>query len=137
MKPETITLCFLDIKIQRADRFYTRTFYKPTYTGLYTSFVSFIPEKYKHNIIQVLFYRIKSFRSMHEDFQYLTETLLKNKYPLRLIQSSIKSVLENMYRPRAVLQTCAKKQIFLVFPFTGKHGIQLRMKMNKLFRVHF
>ena len=42
-----------------------------------------------------------------------------------------------MQRPTVKLQTCAKKQIFLSLPFTGKHGMQIRTKLSKLFRSHF
>ena len=78
-----------------------------------------------------------TFKAMHADFEQLKTTLLKNGYPLSLIQSKIRVVLNHLRKPSVVVHTCAKKQVFLSLPFTGKHGLQIRTKMYKLFKVHF
>ena len=137
-------ISFLDILISRADgSFSTSTYRKPTYTGLYTLFSSFVPSKFKYNIVFVLFQRAariaSSLTSMHLDFSKLTHTLLRNGYPHTLIQSITKRVVEEVVTPTSKLSTatCAKKEVLLVLPFTGNHGLQVRKKLQEIFRQHF
>ena len=135
------TLSFLDIKIQRGNSFSTSTYRKPTYTGLYTLFSSFIPEKYTHYIVQMLVYCIvilaSSVLAMHADLENLKATLLKNGYPLTLIHSKIRYVLDKVLHPPRIKHSCSKKCIFVSLPFTGNHGLQFRTKLYKLFRTSF
>ena len=49
---------FLDIKIKRcSNKFVTQTYYKPTYTGLYTNWNSLTPRAYKINLVKCLLFR--------------------------------------------------------------------------------
>ena len=136
-------LAFLDINIYRDSVFYTNTYEKPTYTGLHTLFTSFIADKCKNNIVFVLFYRIARIASsltlMHQDFENLTKILLKNGYPMRLIQEKIRSVVRKVICPSRFppVLTCKKKEIFLVLPFTGRHGLQVRHRLKKLLKACF
>ena len=50
-------LPFLDIRVRRAQSFHTSVYRKPTFTGLYTNFSSFIPYKYKVNLVKSLLFR--------------------------------------------------------------------------------
>ena len=85
-------------------------------------------------------YRLtSSFGAMHVQFDILESILLKNGYPLRLIQAKIKQTVSRLIspHPKPTLHTCAKKSIFVSLPYTGKHGIQLRNKLQKLFRRYY
>ena len=45
-------LPILDVKVQRGEMFVTSVYRKPTFTGLYIPFDSFLPFKYKRNLIK-------------------------------------------------------------------------------------
>ena len=54
-------LSFLDVKISRENnKFVTSVYRKPTFTGVFTNFESFIPDIYKRGLIETLLHR--SFR---------------------------------------------------------------------------
>jgi hypothetical protein len=83
------TLPFLDISITRKNsRFETSVYQKPTFTGLFTNFHSFIPFQYWCCLISSLLYRFFSICSSYENFHVQLELFRKvfnrNGYPTRL-----------------------------------------------------
>ena len=49
------SISFLDIKIRRDNNIFTTSvYYKPTFSGVYTNFGSFIPKSYKYNLLFTL-----------------------------------------------------------------------------------
>ena len=55
---ENNSISFLDIKINRkSNRFLTSVYHKPTFTGAFTNFNSYIPLSYKSGLISSLLYR--------------------------------------------------------------------------------
>ena len=73
------TLPFLDVKITRSDRsFSTSVYHKPTFTGLFTNFDSFIPLSYKRSLILFLLHRFFNLCSNHENFHKELDKFKKN-----------------------------------------------------------
>ena len=63
------SLSFLDVKISRENnKFVTSVYRKPTFTGVFTNFESFIPDIYKRGLIETLLHR--SFRLCENFRQY-------------------------------------------------------------------
>ena len=63
------TLPFLDIIISRANgHFETSVYRKPTFTGLFTNFHSFIPIQYKRSLVSSLVHRVFNLCSDYESF---------------------------------------------------------------------
>ena len=63
------SLSFLDVKISRQNnKFVTSVYRKPTFTGVFTNFESFIPDIYKRGLIETLLHR--SFRLCENFRQY-------------------------------------------------------------------
>ena len=88
-------LPFLDVNIFREnDKFATNVYRKKTYSGVYTSFKSFIPETYKIGLIKSLLFRCFSlcsdFIKFHHDIDKLKSILYKNSYPRDFIDKCIK-----------------------------------------------
>ena len=84
------SLSFLDIKIGRkADNFETSIYRKPTFSGVYLNFKSYVPEVYKKGLVNCLLYRIYNLCSnwdiIHEEIKKLKKILIQNKYPLNFI----------------------------------------------------
>ena len=134
-------LPFLDILINRSHILETSVFRKPTFTGLYTNFRSFIPEQYKTNLIQTLLSRAyklcSNYISITSEFDKIKTLLLTNGYPKRLIDKYIRVFLDKRFKPTQPVHTVPRKVLYFVTPFTGQHGLQVKRTLTKLFRKHF
>ena len=102
---ENGSLSFLDIKISHENnKFVTSVYRKPTFSGVFTNFESFIPDIYKRWLIETL--RNRSFRlcSNYENFHQETETLksiLKhNSFLHNLVNHCIKYFLNKLFIQR-------------------------------------
>ena len=64
-------LCFLDIEISRhKNQFITSVYRKPTFSGVFSNFDSFIPREYKFNFVSTLI--------SHKEIMQLKEIFEKN-----------------------------------------------------------
>ena len=73
---------FLDVLVSRNKEGFTTTVYhKPTFSGVYSNFNSFIANEYKQGLILTLLFRIFSivsdFSKFHEEVNYLKDVLKK------------------------------------------------------------
>ena len=60
---------FLDIKISRENnKFVTSVYRKPTFTGVFTNFESFIPDIYKRGLIEALLHRSSGYAPIMRTF---------------------------------------------------------------------
>ena len=58
---------FLDVKIcKENNKFTTSVFRKPTFSGVFTNFDSFIPISYKHGLVNTLIFRCFKISSSYE-----------------------------------------------------------------------
>ena len=132
------SLPFLDININRSDGcFSTNVYRKPTFTGLLTSFDSFIPESYKRGLIFSLLNRCFNICSSYEIFnvelEKLKQILLNNGYPSRFIDCCVKSFLDKIpLNATNKPQTASKRTIYFSLPYTGQHFTQIRTQLRKL-----
>ena len=60
-------------------------FRKPTFSGIFTIFGSFIPISYKHGLVNALIFRCfeicSSYEKLHNEIVYLKEIFKRNRYP--------------------------------------------------------
>ena len=77
-------LPFLDVNVRRDDVFHTSVYRKPTFTGLFSNFKSFLPLLYKINLAKCLFNRAFKICSSHavvdKEFKNIVTLLLKNGF---------------------------------------------------------
>ena len=67
---ENGSLSFLDITITRENnKFVTSVYCKPTFSGIFTNFESFIPEMHKRGLIETLLHRSFRLCSSYENFR--------------------------------------------------------------------
>ena len=78
-----------------------------------------------------------NFELVHAEFVKLKDLLLRNGYPVRLIDSLIKQFLDKRWSSSPSVPIVEKLHIYLCIPFTGKHGLDLRTRMHKLLRDRF
>ena len=121
------SLSFLDINITRTNgRFSTSVFHKPTSTGLFTNFNSFIPMTYKKGLLLSLISRYFNYQSFHCELQNFKQIFSLNGYPTSLIDNCIRTFLDNIFSPKPLVHSCSKKILFFCIPYTGQHGLQIR-----------
>ena len=109
---------FLDILVKRCPdkTFVTSIYRKKTFTGLYTTWDSFTPRKYKINLIRMLTYRCfricSSASLLQSALNDLKKLLLQNGYPQGVITYNINDVLNrNKNKPNDPVVTVPKKDI--------------------------
>ena len=80
------SISFLDIKITRDNnKFMTLVYRKPTFSGVFTNFESFIPKSYKYNLMFTLLHRTfklcSNFERFHREIDKLKTIFKNNGYP--------------------------------------------------------
>ncbi|XP_046851727.1 uncharacterized protein LOC124445026, partial [Xenia sp. Carnegie-2017] len=135
-------LSFLDIDISRTNgKFTTSVYRKPTFTGLFTNFHSFIPLTYKFSLVSCLLHRIFNLCSTYENFhtqlEFTRKSLTKNGFPSRIIDQITRRFLNNTFAPKPPVLTAHKMPIYFCLPFTGIHSLQIRTQINSLCAAAF
>ena len=132
------SLSFLDVKICcKNGKFVTSVYRKPTFSGVFTNYESFIPTYQKRGLLDTLLHRSFSiccdFKTFHFEIDHLKTILIKNNYPLNFIDSCIKLFLNKLYTPKVMFPKVFLKNVFVKLPFLGSTSFQIRKKLQKLF----
>ena len=127
---------FLDVQIICEDKtFTTSVYHKPTYSGVYTNFDSFLPSAYKLGTVYTLAYRClricSSWTKLYNESVFLKEIFLKNGYLEDFINKCFKRFMENIHVVEETTLTVEKKPIGLVLPYLGSISLQTRTKLKK------
>ena len=132
-------MSFLDILISREnEKFVTNVYRKPTFSGVYTNFESFIPQTYKIGLVFSLLHRIfhlsSDFKKFHHEVNNLKNILYKNSYPVSFVDDCIKKFLNKIFAPKKIVFTVPKKEIMIVLPYLGKISLNIRTKIIRMVR---
>ena len=132
------SLNFLDVLIHKNNGFVTSIYRKPTFSGIYSHYDSFLPLVYKRGLISSLMFRIFHLSSnwsiIHAEIQNLKAFLIKNKYPQKFVESSICSILEKLIlKPKPSNITEEKKEYVICLPYLGQQTLTLKKRLSKLF----
>jgi hypothetical protein len=120
LEPEHLDqLSFLDVSLLRKNdgTFQRKVYRKPTWSGQYIHFNSFVPLSQKRNLIRCLTERaikICSDDCLQEELNFLKELFLLNGYPQKFIVKTIEST-----QKRPSLYSAEKKKVFINLPFKG------------------
>ena len=122
---------FIDVLITRTSNgFKTSVYHKPTFSGVYSNFNSFISKVYKVGQIFTLLFRtfplVLDFSGFHSEVCHLKEVLKKNTFPIKLIDSCIKNFLNKRPTEKPVTLTAMKRDFVIVLPFLGLLSLDLR-----------
>ena len=81
---------------------------KPTFSGVYSSFNSFIADEHKHGLIFTLLFLIFSivsdFSKFLEEVNYLKDVFKKNYFPTKLVDGCIKLFLNKQFSQKIFSQ---------------------------------
>ena len=127
-------LSFLDVLIFRNDGIFCTSLYrKPTFSGLYTNYNSYIPEEYKKGLIFCLLFRAFSFSmdwgKFHAEVLFLKDLFRKNLYPEFLIDKCIKIFIHKKFISN-VDCTDERQKIVISLPYLGKYSNEVKKKFK-------
>ena len=113
------SISFLDININRGNyRFLTSVYHKPTFSGAFTNFDSYIPLSYKSWLISSLLYGAFKWRSnfeiFHQEIVFLKDIFKRNSYPPNFIDKSVKTFLDKIFIEKKVFSVAQKKELVCV-----------------------
>jgi len=116
------SLAFLDVLIEKSQTgIQTTTYRKPTHSGLYTHWTSFIPHYQKRNLVFGLLdraYKIAStYNAIHSEFMNIKSMLIKNGYP-------------KAYLNRCIMKYLNKKHETSINSFTEKPPMTTTISMR-------
>ena len=129
-------MSFLDIEIICEYKTFTTSVYrKPTFSGIYTYFDSFLPSTYKFGSVYTLVYNClpisSSCTKFHIELICLKEIFLKNGCPEDFINKCFKKSMDNILVVKETNLTVKKKTFVLVLPYLGLISLQTRTKLKK------
>ena len=129
-------MSFLDIEIIcEYKTFTTSVYHKPTFSGIYTYFDSFLPSTYKFGSVYTLVYNClpisSSCTKFHIELICLKEIFLKNGCPEDFINKCFKKSMDNILVVKETNLTVKKKTFVLVLPYLGLISLQTRTKLKK------
>ena len=91
-------------------------------------------------LIRTLLFRcfslVSDFSKFHEEVSVLKSVLSKNGFPSALVDSCINSFLNKIFTKKLIVDTVAKKEVFIVLPFLGSTSLKCRTRLMKVFRKH-
>ena len=130
---------FLGIKITHHNRqFKTSVYRKPTLSGVFTHYESYVNQTYKKTLTDTLLFRCflicSDYTSFHLEAENLKEILKKNSYPAGIIEQSIRSFLNKLHVPKKVIATVPKNELFIVLPYLGTLSSNLKRKLKTCFK---
>ena len=113
----------------------TTVYRKPTFSGVYTHFDSFLPSTYKFGMIYTLAYRCfcicSDWTKFHSELTKLKDIFRKNGLPVSFIDKCFKKFLDNVHIIKEKVPTVEKKSLLLVLPYLGTISLQTRTKLQK------
>ena len=135
-------LLFLDVEITRSNgKFSTSVYRKPTFTGLFTNFHSFIPLAYKRSLVSCLLHRIfnifSSYENFHIQLEIVRELFSLNGFPSHIFDHLVRRFFNNIFEPNPAIHTFPNKIICFWLPFTGSHSLQIRTQITQLCNVAY
>ena len=119
-------------------KFVTAVYWKPTFSGVYTHFDSFLSPVYKVGMIYTLVYRCfkicSNWTKFNEERNFLKHVFLKNGSPLPFIDKYFKMVINKLVIKRPQVTTVEKKTLLLSLPYLGNISLQTRTKLSQSFK---
>ena len=127
-------LSFLDVEVSRdGNTFVTSVYRKPTFSGVYKHFDSFLPSTYKIGMIYTLVFRCfricSYWNKFHKEIIFLKDIFLKNGYPASFIDKCFKTLLDQLFIKKPQVLTVEKKTLTLVLPFLANLSLQTITKL--------
>ena len=134
---------FLDVLVDNSSTTVTTsTFRKPTNTGLYSKWSSFVPRRYKYNLVNCLLdraYKIcSSYESICSEVDNIKVMLGRNGYPAYFLDSCVRRFFNRKYDK--MLSHLEKRKncrtVIARLPILGDMSMQLKKELSALVEKH-
>ena len=127
-------MSLLDVQINCEDKTFAISVYcKPTFSGVYTHFHSFL--RCKFGTVYGLAFRYlwicSSWTKFHNELVCLKEIFVKNGYPKDFINKCFKKFINSIHVVKETTLTVEKKPLVLILPYLGSISFQTRTKLKK------
>ena len=134
---ENGSLSFLDITITHENnKFVTSVYRKPTFSGVFTNFESFIPDLHKRGLIETLLHRsfrlCSSYKNFHLEIETLKSIFKHDNYPQNFVNQCIKKFLNKLFIRKYLNFMVPKRELTLVLPYLGKLSLDLRTRLRRI-----
>ena len=131
------SISFLDVRVSRFNNeFETSVYRKKTFTGLGTSFFSFIPTVIKKAIVKSAIFRAFNISSNYKLFdlelKFLTSFFCKNGFPKNLIEVSIGDFLRKRFNVDSAVATAKKLERYFILPYFGDQSLLMQRDIVSL-----
>lgn len=128
------SLSFLDVQVKRVgSRFETSVYRKQSFTGLGTSFFSFIPMIVKRAIVNSAIYRAFKISSNYllfdTEVKFLTSFFCNNGFPKQLVEQTVGDFLKKRFEEVKSYVTINKLEKYLVLPYFGEQSIKMQKEV--------
>ena len=130
-------LPFLEVNVFRSESgFITSIYRKPTFSGIYTNYDSFIPDLYKRNLVSTLLFRAfkicSSWDLIHKEVVGLKLIMQRNGYPTCFTEKLVTIFFDKMKQTKAVITTVPKQKFIIVLPYLGSVSIKVKRNLEML-----
>ena len=135
------SLPFLDVSVTRDDnKLVTSLYRKPTFSGLYSNFYSFMPNRYKEGLIKPLLHRAFlicfDWKCFHNEIDFLKKLFRKNLFPSSFSDRCIKEFLDKLFIDKKINFDVPKKDLRICIPYLGIESLGIRKNLNKLVQTY-
>ena len=134
------SLPFLDVNIGKGEggHFETSIYHKPSFTGLLTNFLSYVPSSYKLALINTLIHRVYNICStwviFHKHISNLKHILQRNNFPPKLVDKEINKYLNKIHE---LDESKTKKDInYYKLPYIGDISKFTQSKIHELCKLY-
>ena len=127
-------LPFLVILISRnGSNFETTIYRKPTFSGVFTNFTSYIDTSYKRGLIRTLLHRgfiiCCNYEKLHQEIIYLKSIFQRNAYPLHFIDKCVRIFLDKLFVEKKLSYDVPKKVVTVILPYMGRLTLEIRTRL--------
>ena len=136
------SLPFLDVLVtRRQDNTLSASLYrKPTFSGLYLKFDSFVPRNFKRGLVTCLVNRAwricSTYELFHLELDFIRKTLNANGYPTNFIESCVHRFLSSKFSENSLpVVGPEKKSVYLCLPFCGDSSLKLKRQLVRIYRA--
>ena len=136
-------ISFLDVLVSRQTdgKLLTSVFRKPTFSGLYLRWDSFVPKMFKRGLVYCLVSRAwrlcSNYHLFHEELLFIKNVLLSNGYPGNFVDSCVQRFLNRAMgtNTTSTIFGPERMKIYLSLPYAGLSSMKLCRQLKRIYKA--
>ena len=136
------SLAFLDVFVTRTmGKFVTSVYRKPTFSGVYTHYDSYIPLQYKSGLVYTLLHRsftiCTNWGQFHQEIEKIKSIMLKNGYSPTLVDKTVTFFLNKLFLKRTDQSTAQSGKTYqIILPYLSIFTSRAEKKIKRALTEH-